>query len=368
MNDFEELDNLKKYVQMKRLSSKLSNGEAALVISETNVRYLTDFPKSEGYLFVTKDQAYLMVDSRYGEAASRNVKNAKVIVFEDYTKTLIELIKETETKNLLIEVTKMTVFQMTKLERNLKETDCYIVSNDRLDKLIASQRMIKSIDEIEKIRKAQQITEEAYLEILNMVKPGVKESQLAFELEFLMRKKGAEGISFDLITIAGAKTSMPHGVPDDNEIKRGDFVTFDIGALYEGYHSDMTRTVVVGEVSDPQIEIYDVVYKAQTMALSKVRPGAKAYDIDSAARGVIARAGYADYYKHSTGHGVGLEIHENPIISVKNETLLSENMVITVEPGIYLPGKFGVRIEDMVLVTKDGYENFATVPKELTIV
>ena len=369
MSDTTELERFQKYIKMKKLASKLSptGREAALVTSETNIRYLTDFPNSEGTLFVTREKAYLLVDFRYGEAAQKRVTNADVIVYDKYYDTLCELIEKYEIRDLLVESMSMTVADLKKLESKIEKTSCRAMTSDRLDKLIIQQRIIKSKSEIEKMRRAQQITEEALTELLNIVKPGVKESTLAFELEFLMRKKGAEGISFDLITITGAKTSMPHGVPGDVEVRNGDFVTFDVGALYEGYHSDMTRTYAVGEVSDYQREIYDTVLKAQLTALAKVKAGVKAYDIDRTARSVIARAGYGDYFRHSTGHGVGLEIHEEPFVSARGETLLSEGMVITVEPGIYLPGKFGVRIEDMVVVTNDGCDNLATLPKELII-
>lgn len=369
MTDTDELDKLKNYVKMKKLASKLSptGSEAALVTSETNIRYLTDFPNSEGTLFVTPEKAYLLVDSRYSEAAKQQVSNAEVIEYSKYYETITALVRDHCTRDLIIESSSMTVDALRKLEAAIAGTGCRAMTNDRLDKLISTQRIIKSKEEVEKMRRAQQITEESFTELLGMVRPGVKESQLALELEFLMRRKGAEGVSFDLITITGAKTSMPHGVPGNVEVRRGDFVTFDIGAFYDGYHSDMTRTIAVGEVSDKQREVYDLVLQAQTTALSKVKPGVKAYEIDMTARSIIARAGYGDYFKHSTGHGVGLEIHEEPFVSSRGETLLSDGMVITVEPGIYLPGQFGVRIEDMVLVTKDGYENFATLPKDLIV-
>ena len=369
MSETGELERFQKYIKMKKLSSKLSPSghEAALVTHETNIRYLTEFPNSEGTLFITRDKAYLLVDFRYGEAAQQQVSNAEVIVYDKYYDAIIELIGKYEVRDLLIESEYMTVSEMHILEKRIEDTGCRVMSSDRLDKLIAQQRIIKSKAEIEKIRKAQQIAEESLTELLNMVKPGVKESQLAFELEYIMRRKGASGISFDLITITGTKTSMPHGVPGDNEVRAGDFVTFDIGALYDGYHSDMTRTYAVGQVSDEQREVYDTVLKAQLMGLAKVKAGVKAYEVDATSRSVIARAGYGEYFRHSTGHGVGLDIHEQPFVSSKGETLLSDGMVITVEPGIYLPGKFGVRIEDMVVVTKDGRDNLATLPKELII-
>ena len=369
MSSSAELEKFKKYIKVKKLSSRLSHDdtEAALITSETNIRYYTGFANSEGTLLVTRDKAFLLVDPRYGEAAQNSVTNAEVIVYEKYYKSLISLIEQYDIRDLLIEALSMTVNSLKSLETRIEKTQCRILPYDRLDKLISQQRMIKTKDEIEKIRKAQQITEEAFTELLNMVKPGVKESALAFELEFLMRKKGASGVSFDLITIAGAKTSMPHGVPGDNEIKSGDFVTFDIGAVYDGYHSDMTRTIAVGSVSDEQKEVYDTVLKAQLAGLSAVKAGVKASSVDRAARSVIEAAGYGEYFRHSTGHGVGLEIHEQPLVAPKSETILSEGMIITVEPGIYLPGKFGVRIEDMVAVTNSGCDDLAALSKELLI-
>ena len=310
MSETGELERFQKYIKMKKLSSKLSPSghEAALVTHETNIRYLTEFPNSEGTLFITRDKAYLLVDFRYGEAAQQQVSNAEVIVYDKYYDAIIELIGKYEVRDLLIESEYMTVADMHILEKRIEDTGCRVMSSDRLDKLIAQQRIIKSKAEIEKIRKAQQIAEESLTELLNMVKPGVKESQLAFELEYIMRRKGASGISFDLITITGTKTSMPHGVPGDNEVRAGDFVTFDIGALYDGYHSDMTRTYAVGQVSDEQREVYDTVLKAQLMGLAKVKAGVKAYEVDATSRSVIARAGYGEYFRHSTGHGVGLDI------------------------------------------------------------
>lgn len=363
-----ELDKLRKYMKLKKLAVGIADEKTAALIScEANIYYFTGFANSEGTLFVTRSKSYLLVDFRYGEAASKLVTNCEVVVYERFGESLKELIKKHGITELLLESAHTTIAGAAELKKITDNLSCTLVTNDVLDKLIANLRIVKSRDEIEKIEKAQRITEEAYLELLNMVKPGVREADLALELEFLMRKKGASGVSFDLITITGKKTSMPHGVPGNETICSGDFVTFDIGAVYEGYHSDMTRTVAVGEVSDYQREIYGIVLEAQLKALSKVKAGVKASDIDKTAREVIADRGYGEYFKHSTGHGVGLDIHELPYVSLRSEKLLSAGMVITVEPGIYLPDKFGVRIEDMVLVTAEGCRNFASLPKELVV-
>ncbi|MBQ3692450.1 MAG: aminopeptidase P family protein [Clostridia bacterium] len=369
MAEVTELDKLRKYMKLKKLSTKISdNKTAALITCEANIYYLTGFANSEGTLFVTREKSYLLVDFRYGEAAQKNVTNCEVIVYEKYGDSLKELAKKHGIKEVMIEASKVTVSRSAVLKRIFSEVECRLVTNDMLDKLLVNQRIVKSKDEIEKIERAQRITEEAYLELLNMVKPGVREKDLALELEFLMRKKGASGVSFDLITITGKKTSMPHGVPGDEIVKTGDFVTFDIGAIYEGYHSDMTRTIAVGEVSDYQREIYNIVLEAQLTGLAKVKAGVKACDVDKAARDVITNKGYGDYYKHSTGHGVGLDIHEQPFVASRSDKILSDGMIITVEPGIYLPDRFGVRIEDMVVVTVDGCINLANLPKELIII
>ncbi|MBQ2604277.1 MAG: aminopeptidase P family protein [Clostridia bacterium] len=366
----DELYKLKKYVKFKRLSSKLCTNkkQAALITSETNIRYLTDFPNSEGVLLVTAGEVYFFVDFRYGEAAQKQVTGCRVIVFSRLLESLKEVLKLHGITEVLFEASYMTVKDMQRYKNSMEQYGCTMITNDILDSTLRDMRIIKSAEELEKIEAAQKITEEAYLELLNIVKPGVSERKLAFELEFLMRRKGADGISFDLITIAGKKTSMPHGVPDDYIIQSGDFVTFDIGALYDGYHSDMTRTIAVKEVSEYQKEIYNIVYTAQMQALSRVKAGVTASVIDKTARDIIENAGYGEYFRHSTGHGVGLNIHEEPFVSPKSNTILSENMVITVEPGIYLPDKFGVRIEDMVRVTKNGCYNFATLPKELIVI
>ena len=203
--------------------------------------------------------------------------------------------------------------------------------------------------------------------MLNYVKPGVSEKEISARLEYLKNIYGAECKSFDLITITGKKTSLPHGVPSDDIVREGDFFTFDFGSVYEGYHSDTTRTVAVKYATDEMEKIYDIVLKAQLTALEKIKPGVKCCEVDKAARDIITAEGYGEYFGHSTGHGVGLDIHEAPTVSAKSETVLKSGMIITDEPGIYLPDKFGVRIEDMICVTDSGYKNFVSLPKELII-
>ena len=204
--------------------------------------------------------------------------------------------------------------------------------------------------------------------MLNYLKPGVSERRVALELEHLIKLNGGEGVSFDLITITGKKTSLPHGVPSDDIVSEGDFFTFDIGSIFDCYHSDTTRTVAIKSADEEMKKVYDIVLKAQLAVLDSVKPGAKCSDVDKIARDIISENGYGKYFGHATGHGVGLDIHESPVVSPRSETMLKKGMIITDEPGIYLPGKFGVRIEDMLCVTDTGYKNFVSLPKELIIV
>lgn len=342
----------------------LKSGQAALVTDEISIFYFTGFPHSEGYLFITPAESYLLVDFRYIEAAENSVKSSKVVIFSNPYETVNSLISDNNISEVYLENDKVTLSSYKSMEDNIKAE---LIDSDTLSEKIKNLRLVKSEDEIDKLKKAQIIAENAYLEVLDILKPGITEREIALELEYRMKKYGAEKIAFDLITVTGKKTSLPHGVPGNVEVKSGDFVTFDIGAVYEGYHSDMTRTVAVGEVSDEQKEIYDIVLKAHLEGLKAVKAGVSGFDVDKVCRDIIKEAGYGDYFGHGTGHGVGLEIHEEPRVSPKGNTILEPGMIITVEPGIYLPDKFGVRIEDTVLVTEDGYETFAHMPKELII-
>ena len=205
------------------------------------------------------------------------------------------------------------------------------------------------------------------MHILDFIKPGMTEKHVTLELDYYMLSHGADGLSFETIAVSGKNSSKPHGVPSDKKIEKGDFVTMDFGAVVEGYHSDMTRTVAVGFVTDEQKNVYETVLKAQAAAQAAASSGVCCADVDKAARDVIENAGYGEYFNHSTGHGVGVEIHEYPRLSRLCKTALSVGNVVTDEPGIYIPEKFGVRIEDMLLITENGCENLTRAPKELII-
>lgn len=354
--------------RLKTLMQLLPDGaDAALLISNENRRYFTNFVSSLGYLLVTKVEAYLLVDSRYAEAAQKQAKDCVIKPFVRLSDSIHEIVKMHNIKNVLLEGSAFTINDAKKMEELFGECGVAVQKTSELNCIVERMRIIKSADEIEKMIKAQRLTEEAFEDTLNHLAVGMTERDVALDLEYRMRKLGADGVSFDLITISGAKTSMPHGVPDNKKIEKGDFVLFDIGATFEGYHSDMTRTVAMGNISDKQKFVYQVVLDAQMRGLQKVKAGVTCGDVDEACRSYIYQAGFEGKFGHSTGHGVGLEIHEKPTVSPENEKVLKSGMVITIEPGIYLPEEFGVRIEDMVVVTEDGCIDLTNSPKELRI-
>ncbi len=345
-----------------------STGEAALITNEINIGYFCGFQHSEGVMLVTSEKSYLLVDFRYIEAAQKFSAGCEVICFSNIINNLTDILKNNGVKIIYTEISDLSVFRFNFYQKAFSEIGIDCISTSELDDTISNIRIIKDETEFAKILRAQQIAEKAYIEVLNYLKPGVSERKIAVELEYLMKLNGAERVSFDLITITGKKTALPHGVPSDDIVKEGDFFTMDIGSVYEGYHSDTTRTVAVKSASEEMKLIYSIVLKAQLTALETIKSGVKCSDVDKTARDIIEASGYGEYFGHATGHGVGLEIHESPAVSYRNNMVLREGMVITDEPGIYLPEKFGVRIEDMVYVTKDGYKNFVTLPKELIIV
>ncbi len=352
----EKINNLKNFLK--------SSNEAILISSQENRRYFTAFPSSDGYLIVTKDDAVFFTDSRYIEAAQKN-SLCKAQLLTRLSVEIKSFFEENKIEKIYTETERLSVALLSQLRKIFSPIK--ITPSQKLENVINNLRAVKEIEEIKNIKKAQAIAEDAFNHILRFIKPGVTEKQIALELDFYMLSHGAEAISFETIAVTGEKTSMPHGVPDETVVKEGDFITMDFGAVYKGYHSDMTRTIAVGSVSEEQREIYNIVLKAEENALSVLKKGLSCADADNAARSVIEDAGYGEYFGHGTGHGVGVEIHENPNLSPRSTQKLKVGNVVTVEPGIYIPGKFGVRIEDMALITETGYENLTSTPKELII-
>ena len=347
----------------KKLENILKDKDGVLITSPHNLRYFCNFSGGEGVALITENVRLLFVDSRYTVAAKQEAKDFSVIEFGGgkLFEMLNQKINEYSLKTLAFEDTEMTVASYNSYKQKI-DAD-FSELGDKLNCL----RMVKTADEISYLKKAESIGDEVFSKILPYIKAGVCENDIALEIEYQMRKMGAEGTSFETIVVSGKKSSMPHGKPDNKKLESGDFVTMDFGCKYNGYCSDMTRTVAIEKVSDEQKKIYDIVLKAQRIGLEAIRAGVLGKDADRAARNVIEEAGYGKYFGHSLGHGVGLLIHEKPNLSPMSETILAENMVVTCEPGIYIEDFCGVRIEDMVVVKNDGYENLTQSPKELII-
>ena len=351
---------------LQKLIAEKGNGYCTLIISPENRKYFTGFESSDGFLLVSADRSVFITDGRYIEAAEKQITNSEVVLLGKTYPQIAEFLSEMNCRHLLVESTRMTVSTYNSLKGVLKNIS--ISTDTTLDAIINSIRSIKTRNEVESIIKAQRIAEKAFEHILKFIKVGVTEKEIALELDFYMPRNGGEGLSFETIAVSGKNSSMPHGVPSNKKIENGDFITMDFGTLINGYHSDMTRTVAIGEASDMMAEIYGIVLEAQQAAIEKAAAGVAAKDVDFAARNVIEEAGYGKYFGHSTGHGVGVEIHEEPTVSPKSDYTLREGNIITAEPGIYIPEKFGVRIEDMLLITEDGCENLTSTPKELTVI
>ncbi|MBE6761691.1 MAG: aminopeptidase P family protein [Ruminococcaceae bacterium] len=342
----------------------LAENQSALIFTPVSRLYLSGFESSLGYLFITKEKTVLFVDGRYIEAAKRNVNSdIEVRLFTKLSEQAKEFLGD-EIKSLLVE-TSNTVADVKGFEKLFERK---IIPSDELENTLHSLRLVKNDYEVECVIKAQRMAEKAFEDTLEFIRPGVTEIEIAAELEYRMKLAGSEKISFETIAVSGEKSSMPHGVPDNKIIKSGDFITMDFGATYKDYHSDMTRTVAVGFATDEMKKVYNTVLEANIAAIETVCEGVKASEVDLAARSIIKSAGYGEYFTHSTGHGVGLEIHEAPTVSFKNEKNLASGQIITIEPGIYLEGKFGVRIEDMVVVTKNGCNNLTKANKSLIII
>lgn len=348
---------------VKNLELSLSEGEAFLITSEENMRYLTDFPNSEGRVLITKNEAVFFVDSRYIEAVTKKVGCCEVVLMTSFHKQLGEYTEKLGIKTVFTEAEGISVADFAALCKNVA---CEFKA-EKADELLTSLRRRKSEEEKDKILAAQAIAEKAFDHILGFIREGVTEREIALELDFFMLKNGAECVSFDTIAVSGKNTSLPHGVPGNKKIEKGDFITMDYGAVVDGYHSDMTRTVAVGEISSKQAEVYETVLQAQKKSLGVLKAGISGFDADKAARDIIENGGYGKYFGHGTGHGVGLQIHESPRLSPKSKHTLEAGDVVTVEPGIYLPDEFGVRIEDMAFITENGFENLTKSPKKLII-
>ncbi len=338
--------------------------DCAIITDDTDRRYFTGMRSSDGTLVVFSDAAYLIIDSRYIEKAQKTVTSCQVLLQTKLYQQINELIKKHEAVKASVNSANTTVERLNILSERL---DCQLDDSNELAETIRSIRAVKRGEEIEKMIAAQRIAEAGFEHMLEFIRPGRTEKEIQLELDFYMLSHGAEALSFDTIALTGKNTSMPHGVPGDTAVEQGSFVLMDFGAIVEGYHSDMTRTVCVGEPDDEMKKVYDIVLQAQLAGIAAVREGIAGSELDAVSRKIINDAGYGGNFGHSLGHGVGMDIHETPFASPSSKDVLLADMIVTVEPGIYLPDRFGVRIEDFVVVKEDGCFNMTKAPKELII-
>ncbi len=338
--------------------------DCLVVMRPENRVYLSGFTGSSGWLAITAEAAYLLTDFRYTEQAGAEAPDFTIVrhgrLIAD---TLREILARAKVTRVGFEADYTTFQTATGLREKLDFAELIPTTG-----LVERLRLIKDAAEVRRLRQAVRIGDAAFAHILGVLRPGLTETEVALELEFFMRRQGASGNSFDPIVASGPRASLPHAQPTGRVLGAGEGVKMDFGCVYEGYCSDLTRTVFLGSVSDKQKEIYDIVLQAQLAALAAIKPGVTGAEVDAVARNLIAESGYGDNFGHGLGHGVGLYIHEDPRLSPGYEGRLEPGMVVTVEPGIYLPGWGGVRIEDMVLVNENGCENLTEAPKALTIV
>ena len=351
--------------RIKNLQKRLSNAQAALILSDANRFYLTGFHSSAGFVFVTADGADFYTDFRYYEMAKKAVRSCKVTLLTNTIGQINELIAKYGVTELFVETNSVSVSDFNLYKSRFDNVS--VADNDFLDKALCELRSVKNKTEIEHIKLAQKLTDDTFSYILDKISVGRTEKEIMLDMEFYLRRLGSEGVSFDFIVVSGKNSSLPHGVPTDKKIEKGDFVTMDFGAVVNGYRSDMTRTVAVGDATAEMKKVYETVLAAQNAAFDLIAPNAVCRDVDRAARDLINGAGYEGCFGHGLGHSVGIEIHENPSFNTRCETRLAEGMILTVEPGIYLENRFGVRIEDMVLITENGFENLTKSDKNLII-
>jgi len=339
------------------------NADAALITKRENYMYLSGFTGTFANLIITQDSAFLITDFRYVEQAAQQAGLFEIVRYDGKLEdTLNELLSDRNVNVLGFEESYLSFAEYNKYKGkfNVKE---FVP----LDGAVEDLRMVKDETEIDIIRKAVQIADNAFTHILGYIKPGMTEVEIAAELEYFMKKQGAEGASFETIVASGLRSSMPHGVASEKKVEPGDVITMDYGAIYKGYCSDMTRTVFIGKPKKELEHIYNIVLEAQLKSLEGAHKGLKGKEIDHIARKIITDAGFGENFGHSLGHGVGLEIHEEPRFSPSSNQVMENGMAVTVEPGIYVTGVGGVRIEDIIIINDQNPVVLTKSPKELIV-
>ena len=348
-----KLTNIRKQLVEKEL-------DGILISSPYNRRYVTNFTGTAGVALITANDALFITDFRYTNQAAEQATDYTIIEHKQLLiDEIAEQVKKLDINNLGFEAdhTTFATYELYKKELDAKLTP--------ISGMIESLREVKTAEELAILQDAAKIADDAFEHILPFIKPGVKEIDIANELEFFMRRQGATSSSFDTIVASGWRSALPHGVASTKEIQTGELVTMDYGALFKGYCSDITRTVAVGDISEELKDIYEMVLAAQEEGVAHIKPGMTGKEADDLTRNYIDDKGYGEYFGHSTGHGIGLEIHEGPSLSYRSKTVLQPNMVVTVEPGIYIPDIGGCRIEDDLVITETGNRRLTKARKEL---
>ncbi len=349
------------YKRVQELLQKKSIG-AVIISNGNNMRYISGFAGETGYVYISENRHAVVTDFRYTIQAEIEAEGYEIITIGNggYEEALNDILKTDGIERLGFEAEEMLFATYNKLKDKLVVEELVPLGNE-----ITAMRRIKTPRELEYIKQAEAIGDQVFTDILDFIKPGMTELEIAARIEYLLKVKGASGCSFPAIVASGVNSSMPHAVPSSKKVEVGDFLTMDFGCVYEGYCSDMTRTIVIGKASDKQKAVYETVLKAQLAALDFLKAGVKGKEVDKIARDIIYGAGYEGCFGHGLGHSVGLHIHENPRLSMLEEDIIEAGMTETVEPGIYIKGFGGVRIEDLVVVTEDGHENFTFSNKKL---
>lgn len=329
-----------------------------------NIRYLCGFTGSDGAFVITQKDSFFLTDSRYWTQADEEVCGSRIIHYKKKMEGIASLLLDLKLNHIGFESTSLAfASHQFLLSRLVNEAKLVPMENE-----LKNLRAVKDTQEITLIRRAIDISSKAFFHIMEILKEGIQEREVALEMESFMKRRGADALGFDIIIASGKRSALPHGRAGEKQIERGDLILIDFGSRFDGYHSDQTRTVVCGNPSPEQKKIYQIVKDAHDRAIEKVRPGIPIHEIDAAARDYIRDSGYDEFFGHGTGHGIGLAVHEDPVVNFENKDLIQEGMVFTIEPGIYLPALGGVRIEDMIRVTSNGAEVLTYLPRELKII